>query len=319
MCYSAQIEAAYDKYVRMFGAHMSLHEFADLYLGREQGSKAKIPRAIDAWFADPQSDVERETGTLIRRFNAEQATLLERELFAQRARLAKAESALAVKQTKAAAESQRIAGNKIKTALRRLEDLRRTEPADRDARIFPGTYAPVLVIENGQRVIRPMRYQCRPAGKPAFYDTKYPGTYNARRDNLEGFWKGLFGYSHGLILAHAFYENVKRARMEGRELKEGEEDENVVLEFRPDSREPMLVACLWSHWTGKGEPDLLSFAAITDEPPPEVAAAGHDRCIIPVKPEHIDAWLNPDPKDLAAQYAILDDRVRPYYEHRLAA
>ena len=64
---------------------------------------------------------------------------------------------------------------------------------------------------------------------------------------------------------------------------------------------------------------LLSFAAITDEPPPEVAAAGHDRCIIPIRPENIDAWLNPDPKNLDAMYAILDDRDRPYYEHRLAA
>ncbi|MFL9860072.1 hypothetical protein PQR72_30795 [Paraburkholderia madseniana] len=43
------------------------------------------------------------------------------------------------------------------------------------------------------------------------------------------------------------------------------------------------------------------------------------RCIIPIKPEHIDAWLNPDPHNLAAQYAILDDRERPYYEHRMAA
>ena len=31
------------------------------------------------------------------------------------------------------------------------------------------------------------------------------------------------------------------------------------------------------------------------------------------------AWLNPDRKNFAAQYAILDDRERPYYEHKLAA
>ncbi len=49
-----------------------------------------------------------------------------------------------------------------------------------------------------------------------------------------------------------------------------------------------------------------SFAAITDEPPPEIAAAGHDRCIIPIKPENVDAWLNPDPSNLEAMYAILD-------------
>jgi len=64
---------------------------------------------------------------------------------------------------------------------------------------------------------------------------------------------------------------------------------------------------------------LLSFAAITDEPPPEVAEAGHDRCIVQIKPENIDAWLNPDPRSLAACYEILDDRPRPYYEHRLEA
>ena len=81
----------------------------------------------------------------------------------------------------------------------------------------------------------------------------------------------------------------------------------------------MLVACLWSRWSKEGEPDLLSFAAITDEPPAEVAAAGHDRCIIPLRSENVDAWLNPNPQDLAAQFAILDDRQRPYYEHRLAA
>jgi len=80
----------------------------------------------------------------------------------------------------------------------------------------------------------------------------------------------------------------------------------------------MLVACLWSHWQ-EGEESLLSFAAITDDPPAEVAAAGHDRCVIPIKPENIDRWLDPKQSDLATMHAILDDRGRPYYEHPLAA
>jgi hypothetical protein len=63
----------------------------------------------------------------------------------------------------------------------------------------------------------------------------------------------------------------------------------VVLEFRPNPPQEMLIACLWSHWQGKDEPDLRSFAAVTDDPPEEVALAGRDRCIIPIKPEHIDA------------------------------
>jgi putative SOS response-associated peptidase YedK len=81
----------------------------------------------------------------------------------------------------------------------------------------------------------------------------------------------------------------------------------------------MFVACLWSRWSAAGEPDLLSLAAITDEPPTEIAAAGHDPCIIPIKRENLEAWLDPDAANLAAQYAILDDRARPYYEHQLAA
>lgn len=319
MCYSAQIQADYRRYVKMFGAQMDIREFARLFWERAEGSKAKIPKGMEDAFREPQSDDERQIKVFIDRFNTEQATALEQDLFKQRTRLADAERALQTKVTKAATESRRIATDKIDASLRRLDDLRRTTPKDRDSRIFPGHYAPVLVVENGEYVVKPMRYQCRIAGKPANYDTRFPGVYNARRDRLEEYWRPLFGYSHGLMIVKRFYENVSRARMEGRTLAEGEKDENVVLEFTPDSGGDMLIACLWSRWTAKDQPDLLSFAAITDDPPPEVVAAGHDRCIVPIKPENVEAWLNPDPSDLDALYRILDDRDRPYYEHRLAA
>jgi putative SOS response-associated peptidase YedK len=102
---------------------------------------------------------------------------------------------------------------------------------------------------------------------------------------------------------------------------QGPDGKNRVLAFTPRTGEPMLIACLYSHWTDpKGkEPDLYSFAAITDDPEPEVAAAGHDRTIINIKPEHVDAWLNPDPSNLAALHAIFEDKQHPYYEHREAA
>jgi putative SOS response-associated peptidase YedK len=120
------------------------------------------------------------------------------------------------------------------------------------------------------------------------------------------------------MLASTFFENVSKHRVEGRELAEGEKEENAILEFKPRGLDTMLVACLWSHWEGGGEA-LNSFAAVTDEPPAEVAAAGHDRCIIPIKEESIEAWLNPDPKKLDAMQAILDDCARPDYEYRMAA
>ena len=319
MCYSAQVWADYKKYVRVWGASLGIKDFYHVYWLRSEGAKVKIPKSMDAAFANPTADDERAIKSLIDAFDAQEASPLEQEIFKQRKRVADAERALATKTTKAATESQRIATTKVDWALGKLADLRRTEPKDKDARIFPGWYAPVIVMENGRRVVKPMRYQCRLAGKPLSYDVDYPGTYNARRDNLERFWAKQFGYTHGIMVVNAFYENVSRHAMEHRELAPGEKQANVVLEFRPRPQHDMLVACLWSHWTGASEPDLDSFAAITDEPPEEVAAAGHDRCIVPIKPEHVDAWLNPDPKNLAALYAILDDRDRPYYEHRMAA
>ena len=320
MCYSAEVQEDYRWYIRTFGAKISIADFVHLYTARLADTKIRIAKAMDAAFAQPKTADERAVKALIDEYDASQAAKLEQELFKQKKRLAGAERALKTKATKKAQDDQRIATNKIAWARGKLDDLRRTQLKDKDSRIFPGWYAPVMVMDGGEKVLKPMRYQCRPQGKPAFYDTKYPGTYNARRDNLEGFWKNQFGHTHGIMVVNAFYENVSRHRVEQRELAPGEKEENIVLEFKPRPRQDMLVACLWSHWKGKaGEPDLLSFAAITDEPPPEIAAAGHDRCIIPIKPENVDAWLNPQASDLASMYAILDDRQRPYYEHRMAA
>jgi putative SOS response-associated peptidase YedK len=80
----------------------------------------------------------------------------------------------------------------------------------------------------------------------------------------------------------------------------------------------MIVACLWSHWSGKGERDLDSFAAVTDEPP-EIAETGHQRCIISLKEDNVREWLSPSQITKPRLEEILSDRVQPYYEHRIAS
>lgn len=319
MCYSAQIRQDFDRFVRAYGAEIDIATFVQLYWERHEGARIRTTKAMDATFQRAQSEEGKQVRSWIEEYDRAEAARLEQEIFKQRKRLADAERTLRVKTTKKALEDQRIATAKVEWALGKLAALRRTTLEDEDSRIFPGWYAPVIVSENGKRVVKPMRYQCRIAGTPASYDTRFPGTYNARRDSLEKFWRGQFGVSHAVMVVNAFYENVARHSVEHRELAPGEKEQNVVLEFRPRPAHDMLVACLWSRWQGAGAPELLSFAAITDEPPPEIAAAGHDRCIIPIRPENMDAWLNPEPGDREALYAILDDRDRPYYEHRLAA
>lgn len=278
MCYSAQIEADYRKYVKRYGADIDLATFVRLYWERSQGAKVKIPKAMDAAFANPQSPDEQRIHAMIEQFDAEQATKLQTDLFKQKKRLADAERTLQTKTTKKAQEDQRIATDKIAWTLGKLSDLKRTELVDEDSRIFPAWYAPVMVMENGRRVVKPMRYQCRPAGKPAFNDVKFPGTYNARRDNLEGFWKGQFGYSHGIMVATAFYENVARHTMEHRELASGEKEENVILELRPQPRQRCLSPACGRAGRDRGKTSCRSPPSRTSRrqksrPPDTIAAS----------------------------------------------
>ena len=123
------------------------------------------------------------------------------------------------------------------------------------------------------------------------------------------------------MIVTTFFENVARHTAEGRELLSGESPENIVLRFEPKPAQDMYVACLYSHWTSSNpdEPDLWSFAAVTDDPPPEVAAAGHDRCIVQLRPENVAAWLTPEGRSLDELDALLNDKEPAYYEHRLAA
>jgi len=150
------------------------------------------------------------------------------------------------------------------------------------------------------------------SGFPPSFDKTHDGAFNARRNNLPHFWKGQFTHTHGVVVAQRFYEWVDRVRENGAKYKQ-------EIVFNPLGLDDMLAACIWSRWHGDDGEILDSFALITDEPPPEVSAAGHDRCIVPLRAENIDAWLNPEPGNYGPMQAILDDRERPYYGRQLAA
>jgi putative SOS response-associated peptidase YedK len=296
-----------------------LRAFKKLFERRAEGAPLIIPKGMEANFLGPGTTETAEIAELILAYHGAKTRKLEAELAKQRERLDKAKKALRVGETAKLLEEQRIAGNKIAFGEDKIADLKRRQPERRDARVFPQHYAPVVIEEGGERVIRPMRYLLRRAGKPASEDRKFSGCYNARRDNLDRFWKEQFGHDHGIIVVTSFYENVSRHKLEHRELESGEGEENVVLQFDPRPAVRMRVACLWSHWIDGDAADLLSFAAVTDEPPPEIAEAGHDRCIVPISDANLDAWLSPEGLSSKILHEILEQRERPYYEHRIAA
>ncbi|TNJ34833.1 SOS response-associated peptidase family protein [Arenimonas terrae] len=308
MCYSAQIEASYKAFVRKYGAVLDIHEYVrianrDLKKAREA---YKVPKAVALSFVDGSSPAEQEIAAAFLRGLADQVKDEQAEIAALRERLQAAEARLASpRPTKKAADDARIAQRKIEAAERRLAGLQRLDLQPADSRLWPGQFVPVMIVQDGKRLVTPMRYRCRPAYVDEAFEKARPGLYNARLDSLETFWKPLFGHRHAVVLVNSFYERVDR------------DGKSTEVEFTPDDGEPMLVACLWSDW-GDGDERLHSFAIITDEPPPEVRAAGHDRMIVRIQPEDLEAWLNPDPSNLKALYDLFDRRPRPYYSHRVA-
>lgn len=307
MCYSALVESEYTRYLRMTGAEMDLEQFREIFGARAQGQSIRIPRAIERNFDNPKTLLERSIKDSIEQYRASTVAKLETEIFVQKRRLADAERKLAIKPTKSASESKRIAADKIQQMLGRLPLLKTREPHKDDARIFPMHFAPIVVQDGPKRWVRLARYHCRLSGKPASTDRQLPGLYNARRDSMDGYWRPAFGSHHALMLAESFFENVDR------------EGKNIVMHFMPRPAHVMLVACVYSEWSDPKEGRLLSFAAITDEPPPEVAAVGHDRMIVNIKADNIDRWLSPKGQSSSELHAILQDRDAPYYEHEVMA
>ena len=65
--------------------------------------------------------------------------------------------------------------------------------------------------------------------------------------------------------------------------------------------------------------DLYSFAAITDEPTPEVAATGHRRTIITIQEQFLTQWLSPAQLSKEQLEHILTAKEMPFFEHQVAA
>jgi hypothetical protein len=150
MCYSAQISAAYHRFLRETGAEMDIDQFTEVYGFNIQYSNVKIPRAVDRWFDEMQGEEAAAIRLLIQKRNATMVEALTAEIFKQKRRLADAERALKTKPTKKAAEDQRIASEKIDKAVKRLPLYQGTAPTALDARIFPFHYAPIVIEDAGE-------------------------------------------------------------------------------------------------------------------------------------------------------------------------
>lgn len=221
-----------------------------------------------------------------------------------------------------------------------------------EERIFPGHYAPVTHGDSGPRQIEPMRYGAYPpTGLP--HAQKYTA-FNARRDNLTSpFWREAFQQHHGIVILRRFYEWVAvadllaagvisldavkkefaRQAAERREKiaasgkpykptpteRKDPRDRQIIIEFRPEDGQDLLVPAIFStNPEGRADAvDRFGFAIITDDPPLEISAAGHDRCPVILTANALDDWLNPSEKSAKELTEVLMSRRRAVFAHAL--
>ncbi|WP_168196422.1 SOS response-associated peptidase family protein [Bdellovibrio sp. NC01] len=311
-----------------YEARIDYELLQNMFYRRLSDERIKICKALEAEFDDAENSEEREIQKLIQAYRKVKLKELELDLEKQEKRLKAAEEALALKETKKFLNEKRIATNHIEKNTARIKGMKRSELIPTDSRVFPMTYAPIIVRENDENVIKLARYHCRPADKPESIDIKYNGLYNARRDNLgNAFWRDLFGHKHGFFVVQSFYENVSSLDYKVASATRPQasssaaippEDKNLIVQFTPKGNHDLKIACLYDLWGTSPEDSFYSFAALTHEPTPEISQTGHDRLIIALKDENLEPWLSPEQMTKVELEAILDDPEHHIYEHVLS-
>ncbi|MBE1160900.1 SOS response-associated peptidase family protein [Dyella acidiphila] len=322
MCYSAQIYADFRKYEHL-GGTPELREFALFFEERKKKGDwmKRVPKPMRDAFNSPSNESEREINDIAQTAYKDAVLELEAEITALSEHLMKAMAAqTSINPSNMTHVGLLSANSKISKARAKLAALGDKADADGLARIWFNSFCPLLIRSpgTGQRSIVPMRYQCRLPGwttKDEWFNLK---TKIARREELFTEWRQLFGHNHGVIVARRFDESVPLHRMEQREQDPDESESNVVIKFEPDPEQDLLLACLWNYTeASENAAGFYSFAIIKSEPPPEVSAAGSDQCVIAIKPENLEAWLNPHAHTLNDMIAILDHPVEVHFKHEV--
>lgn len=190
-------------------------------------------------------------------------------------------------------------------------------PNPTDQRIFSHYFAHVMVSKvsdeknlhahQAARVFEPMRYRLRPAEALLEIPSKY-NLFNARLDSLETrpLWRKLFKRRHGIFPFLRFFEWVE---VEGKKK---------LISFQARNHPIMWAPCLWDEWFSPDQTlHFKSFAILTDDPPPEIAARGHDRCPIFLQEKYFDDWLNPQDHSQEKIYQLLKQQEKTFFDYQL--
>jgi putative SOS response-associated peptidase YedK len=153
---------------------------------------------------------------------------------------------------------------------------------------FPWMLAPVMVREQGRRIVKMMRF-----GMVPYWDKgiEKPGKpmYNARSETAAE--KREFAQSYRerrlLVPLDRFYEWVVRDGMKNK----------MRIRLEPRDGKHLMAAGLWHRWTSPAMETFEAFTILTGTPPRTILEAGHDRCPLFLMESAWDAWMEEGEKD----------------------
>ncbi len=296
---------------KKYGGDLSWQEFLHMARIREKEfddsfrSSIKIPDEMIAGLIAEGGTAAKELALMQKRWKVKEQRQLEQAVKDAGAEFLAAEEKFKAKATKTNQKAYETKQRKLNKARTALENASKP-PAD-TYRIYPYYFAPIIIDDAGKRLIVPARFRVLP--RTGIEVPNNYNVFNSRRDSLQSArtWKPLFGKQHALFPFMNFYEWVDR---DGR---------SVEIKFNPDGHEGMHAASLYEIYKHPELGDIRSFSMVTDEPPPEVAAAGHDRCPVFLGYDKIDQWLHPAGQTLQQLDELLDHKERAYYSHVMAA
>ena len=160
----------------------------------------------------------------------------------------------------------------------------------------PGTYRPVLHVQDGEQRVDDLFWSYRPAwaaaAEPAPGKRRIPIAINAKVEKIEGaYWKPLLRAGRGIVCASGWFEWT------------GEKGRKQPWHIRRKDREPLFLLALANFGEFKVDREEAGFVLVTADSLGGMVDI-HDRRPVAVSADDARRWMDPTlPADEAAHLA----------------
>lgn len=163
--------------------------------------------------------------------------------------------------------------------------------------VRPTNNAPIICLQNGQRLARPARWGLIPSWAKDEGIAQH--TFNARAETLreKASFRSAFKHRRCLVPASAFYEWQTLPNQKKKQK----------LRFSSPQGHPLALAGLWEQWQRPASGDILHTYTVITTAPNALMAPVHNRMPAIIGEEDWEAWLDSDTEN----HLLLESMLAP--------